>query len=311
MVERDSNTRSDRRTQSLTCEDGRIIGFGEFGADSGVPVIYLHGLPGSRFEAGLWEAEATALNIRLIAPDRPGIGLSTRNPGLKLPDYSKDVARLAAHLGLSQYNILAISGGAPYAIACAMHREDLSGLQRVGVVAGLGPRDVAQKGMSLSQRLSFYAMDWLPSGAVRWLWDTMLGNLARSEDTTALEKALRKSFSSLKPQDVELCEDEAAFRAIVASMRGAFAEGSQGYVDDATIISKPWGFDLAEVRGGPTLLWYGEHDDLAPPGVGKAVAEKIPGAAFQVFAGETHFCTVLKHQKEILTALCSLADSQD
>lgn len=329
----------DAHSQIFLTDDGRDIGFGEFGAVDGnsLPIIYLHGLPGSRFEARLWEAEAIALNMRLIALDRPGIGLSTRHKALKLTEYPKDVAALVTHLKLDQYHLLAVSGGGPFGMACAAAKKEiLPGLQGVGIVAGLGPRDL----MGLTQRLSFLGMDFIPQWATRWLWDTMLGNAARSADPTRLEEALHKALARMKPQDAALCKEDHLFRALTESMRAAFAKGSQGYVDDAIILSRPWGFDLAEAgaSGGlpgsttrseseskseskseaasesrlgrsmplPVSFWYGSDDDLAPSTMGEALANKVPGSSLRVFTGETHFCTIVKHQHEILTTLCGL-----
>src|ERR1019366_5590966 len=62
----------------LTLHDGRTLAYMDRGPRSGTPILYFHGFQGSRLERvpGLDEILAK-LNIRLISPDRPGIGLST------------------------------------------------------------------------------------------------------------------------------------------------------------------------------------------------------------------------------------------
>ncbi|KAH7121835.1 putative hydrolases or acyltransferase [Dactylonectria estremocensis] len=298
----------ERTSQVIKTPDSkRDIGFAEYGSQSGSPVFYFHGLPGSRFEALFWEANATALGVRLIALDRPGMGLSTRDSARTMPGYPADVAAVAKHLKLERYFVLAVSGGSGYALACAEQKDQLPGLQGVGVVGGLGPRNLTQKGMGLIQRLSYYAMDWVPHGAVGWLWDAMIGKSARNPDPTVLEKAVRKGLKmEAKGPDAEIVKDENILRALADSLRGAFAQGSHGYVDEASLVVKPWGFNLEDIKDVQVRLWYGEKDELAPPAVGKAMADKIPGAVFTEFEGESHTASVVKHQQVILTELCGL-----
>ena len=64
----------------MTLSDGRDLGWTEFGNPDGWPVFGFHGTPGSRLQMGLNEAAACRADVRLIAPDRPGYGLSTSSP---------------------------------------------------------------------------------------------------------------------------------------------------------------------------------------------------------------------------------------
>ena len=59
--------------------DGTRIGCAETGNPHGPPVVHLHGNPGSRLEVDLatFRAAVERLGIRLLAPDRPGLGLSS------------------------------------------------------------------------------------------------------------------------------------------------------------------------------------------------------------------------------------------
>ncbi|KAL6408899.1 putative alpha beta hydrolase [Ilyonectria robusta] len=308
-TEIDGPQEQDRTSQVINFPDtDRKIGFAEYGSKSGTPVVYLHGLPGSRFEASLWEANATALDVRLIGLDRPGMGLSTRDSARTMTAYAGDVATVAQHLKLDKYFILAVSGGGGYALACAAQKDKLPGLQGVGVVGGLGPRNMTQQGMGLIQRLSFHAMDWVPNGVVGWMWDSMIGKSARNPDPTVLEKAVKKLLATeVKGADTDIAKDENNMRILTDSLRGAFIQGSHGYVHEASLVVKPWGFDLEDIKGIQVRLWYGEKDNLAPPAAGKAMADKIPNAVFTRYEGESHTSSVMRHQKEILTALCGLS----
>ncbi len=62
----------------IMLSDGSAVGYAEYGDLMGNAVIHLHGCPSSRFEPNNPDLIAIAerLHIRLIVPERPGIGLS-------------------------------------------------------------------------------------------------------------------------------------------------------------------------------------------------------------------------------------------
>ena len=62
----------------LYLKDGRRLGYLECGDPKGKPVLCFHGYPGSRLDFRWLEQAAGNRGLKLIAVDRPGIGLSTR-----------------------------------------------------------------------------------------------------------------------------------------------------------------------------------------------------------------------------------------
>ena len=62
---------------------------------------------------------ARRLGVSVIAPDRPGFGLSDPKPDRTVLDWVHDQRALATHLGLGEYPLLTVSGGSPYAAAVA------------------------------------------------------------------------------------------------------------------------------------------------------------------------------------------------
>ncbi|OQE37547.1 hypothetical protein PENNAL_c0794G03227, partial [Penicillium nalgiovense] len=74
--------------------------------------------------------------IRVIAPERPGFGLSTVQPNRRIMDWPADVQALAHYLSLSRFAVMGGSGGGPYALACArMLPQDM--MSAVGIFAGI------------------------------------------------------------------------------------------------------------------------------------------------------------------------------
>ena len=116
-------------TVQVRLPDGRMMAIAEYGDPAGLPVLYFHGFPACRLEAGL----IGDLPVRLLALDRPGYGGSTPKPGRTLLDWPQDVAHVADQLGLDTLHLVGLSGGGPYAAVCAA----VLGSQGAVLVAGL------------------------------------------------------------------------------------------------------------------------------------------------------------------------------
>src|SRR4051812_35891502 len=97
--------------------DRGVLAFAEYGDPAGRPVIFCHGWPSSCTMAELTDAPAREVGVRIISPDRPGISGSSPASNRRLLDWPPVVEQLADYLGLTDFRILGISGGAPYALA--------------------------------------------------------------------------------------------------------------------------------------------------------------------------------------------------
>ncbi len=102
-------------SEDLTLPDGRMLGYAEYGAPDGLPLIGFHGTPGSRFMFRLAHRHAAELGLRLLAPERPGFGLSAFHRGHTLSTYAADIAAFADALGVERFAVAGVSGGAPCA----------------------------------------------------------------------------------------------------------------------------------------------------------------------------------------------------
>ncbi|MGH2861799.1 MAG: alpha/beta fold hydrolase, partial [Solirubrobacteraceae bacterium] len=91
--------------------DGRTLQVLEAGAPDGVPVMFVQGMPNSRFLYRPWVELAQHRGIRLISYDRPGYGGSDRNPGRTVADCTDDIRAIAAGLGIERLALFGHSGG--------------------------------------------------------------------------------------------------------------------------------------------------------------------------------------------------------
>jgi pimeloyl-ACP methyl ester carboxylesterase len=137
---------------TVRTSDGRSLAYAQMGQLDGSPLLYFHGIPGSRMD---WDhpPNRPALNgsgVRLIRNDRPGFGGSTYQRERRYADWPADVLTAVNALELDRFAILGYSGGAPCIIACALAFPER--LTFVGIVSGVGPAETPGFGHGMDKR---------------------------------------------------------------------------------------------------------------------------------------------------------------
>lgn len=274
----------------LTLADGRRLGYAEFGDPSGKPVFFLHGTPGSRlFHLPRWLEPS--MPLRIIAPDRPGMGLSDPQPGRRLLDWPDDVRELADSLGLTTFSVAGVSGGGPHTLACAFALPDRVDL--AVVISGGAPFDVpdATEGMHAGNRLAFFLARRAP-----WALGLMMApNLLFARRFP--DQYARLATKGLPKVDIDVLSDPVIKESLFAGSYEAVRQGYRGVVEEAILYTKPWGFSLSQIKV-PVHLWHGDKDANAPMSMGERMAAEIPGATLHRCPGEGHLLMV-KHWPEI------------
>lgn len=228
--------------EHLILLNGRKLGYAQYGDPTGLPVLYFHGFPASRLEGSLHAAAAFAAGVRLVAPDRPGFGLSDFVPKRTILDWAEDIRQLVDHLELSRFAILGVSGGGPYALACSLrlaHRTIA-----IALVAPLGPIAEGKGGsdMNLFARMSF-SMSHKHPKTYRLLYGGILVPFLRRQPSAIL--LLLQSTAADKP----VVERPEIREKMQMSTREAFRHGSQGALYELYLYAQPWGFSLQEISG--------------------------------------------------------------
>ncbi len=290
---REDSVRS--REGSIQLRDGRRLAYVESGNLEGMPVIFMHGNPGSRYMRHPDDALTASLGVRLITPDRPGYGLSDYKKGRTLLDMPADVEQLANTLGLGRFAVMGVSAGGPYVAACAYRLgERLTG---AAIVSGSAPfnRTGAMAGVNRDYRAA-YSMAMWPGWMLRPMM-SLHDQTVRRKPERALE-ALMKECSA---DDRALLSDP----AIAAQVKGfrfeASRQGVQGMIQEARLLTSPWGFPLEDIRI-PVHLWYWEGDSIVPLQMGRYLHSRIPNTVPHFLPGGGHF-SLYSHWKDILAAL--------
>lgn len=289
---------------SLQLKNGGVIAFEEYGDPNGVPVIFCHGWPSSRTMARLTDQPAIGLGVRIISPDRPGISGSTLQPNRKLIDWPPVVQQLMDHLGIGEFRMLGISGGAPYAYAAGRfmaHR-----VAAIAVVSGAPPiADLADSEGLLRLYRWMLALYRARPQLLRGLF-----HLARpilSLRPPAWFRPLLFKLLMLQPWDAESLRDSAAFEAVFESQRRAWRGSAEGVMADAQIYAEPWGFHIEEVRV-PVRLWHGLQDRAFSVHLAEQIARRLSNCEAHYVEEAGHYSLPIWHMREILEDLICNGD---
>lgn len=103
-------------------QTGRVISFSEVGDPEGSAVFCCVGMGLTRYITAFYDELALTLKLRLITPDRPGVGDSEAySDGTATPlNWPDDVYTICQALKITKFSILAHSAGAIYALATAL-----------------------------------------------------------------------------------------------------------------------------------------------------------------------------------------------
>jgi pimeloyl-ACP methyl ester carboxylesterase len=210
-----------------------------------------------------------------------------------LSNWAEDVAELADHLSIARFDVAAVSGGGPYALACAYYLEHR--VANIIVACGVGPyqqmimRDMtwpARFGLFLAHRQSKLLLPVLlfPS----WL-------LLRT-----MPRQLLRIFARVSPvTDKEVLSEPNVIETLAVALAEAVRSGFSGILQDMQIYSHPWGFDLEKIEA--TLhIWHGEMDQVVPVSHGRYVTAHVADSDSRFFSHEAHFSVPINYIKEML-----------
>lgn len=276
---------------NIVLEDGRTLAFAEYGFSEGFPLLFFHGLPGSRLEAEKLHLSALKLQVRLIGIDRPGMGFSTPQENRSLLDWPEDIRELASALKLNAFSILGHSGGAPYVAACAYQIPEM--LHKAVIVSGIAPLSVPEaiSSLSKSQKLMNWMTYYCPS-VVKFLMKMSCNSLENP-------KRLKTMLKHLPEADAKIVENSHYQKSMVLSLKEAFRQNASKVVDDFKLVLKPWGFDLEEIHC-PFVVWQGGKDKQAPPKHAEIYAQQVPQANYLYLEDEGHLSILYNYAEDIL-----------
>ena len=267
----------------VTLPDGRDLGYAEFGADDGRPVFWFHGTPGACRQVPLpARRAATERHLRIISVERPGIGASTPHLYADLRGFATDIDFVAECLGVRDFAIVGMSGGAPYTLACAhAHPERM----RVGVILGgvaptTGPEAAPGGVVGLVRHLApVLRFVHAPLGAVA-------GRFVKA--LVPIQDPLFSIYCRVSPPgDREVFADpEMKAMFLDDLVRGVRTQLHAPFLD-LILFTQDWGFSVREIEV-PIRMYHGTADHIVPVSHARHLTALIPDSVLRVRSGESH-----------------------
>jgi pimeloyl-ACP methyl ester carboxylesterase len=287
---------------NIAVGDDRQIGFAEFGDPQGRAVFWLHGTPGARRQIPM-EARVYAeqRQIRLIGVDRPGIGSSTPYQYDTVFAFADDLRTIADTLGIDKMEVIGLSGGGPYTLACAAAMPDR--VVAAGVLGGVAPvrgADAIAGGVMAFGSMVAPLLE--VAGAPIRLAASGLIRLARPVAEPALAM-----YARLSPEADRRLLVRPEFKAMFLDdlLNGSRKQLAAPFAD-VVVFARDWGFRLDEVKV-PVRWWHGDRDHIVPFVHGQHVVSRLPDAQLNHLPGESHLAG-LGRAEEILGAMIEVWD---
>jgi pimeloyl-ACP methyl ester carboxylesterase len=237
--------------QKITVKNGVSLSYAEYGDQNGYPILIQHGLIASIDDYALFD-RLIRLKTRLICIARPGYGESTPYILSSLAEWAGMVLPLIMKLRLTQFDVLAMSSGAPY-----------------GYSIGCGFPDNVRNIYIFSGTPALY------DEIVRSEWPY---DLTHNQDMDALKKLARELFFS-HLTEADLLKND---------VRDSLMHDGFGVAQDFKLRALDWGFKLSDLKG-KVLMRHSKCDDSIPFQTAVRTAELIPNCELELTETGPHF----------------------
>jgi len=234
----------------------RALAYADYGPRNGRPVIFMHCWGGSRLHLPADVQPLYAQGLRVVVPERPGLGYSGLTGEDSLVVCPADVERLADHLGFDSFDVIGHSMGSIVAFAVA--RQLPQRVRSLTLVSPLSPlRTLSDlQGMLPVARLLAGISLRLPSAAPALL-RLLIGRVRREPDVY-----FENILPHLPPVDAAVMSQPRVRARYLAAVAESIAHGDEGVVRDLRLQTCSWEHLLPVPQ--PVTLWHGEADRHIP-----------------------------------------------
>lgn len=246
--------------------DGRRVTYATYGDSDGRPVVALHGMPGSRAFGLFLDEPAAARGVRVLVPDRPGVGGTPPVEGWRVADAAGFVEGFLDAVDVDAAGVLGFSAGGPFALACADRLpERVAGAALVaspaspgaGVERATGPRVMGLLARNLPVGLSAAAR-------------VQAALLARQD-----ADALVDLFSESVDADEPVTDDATVGDVLALDAALALANGHRALASENAALGTDWGVDPRTV-GATVDVFHGTDDANVPPAAADHYERVLP-----------------------------------
>ncbi|GEP43915.1 alpha/beta hydrolase [Brevifollis gellanilyticus] len=278
---------------TLKLKNGLILGYAEYGDPQGTVMFYYHGWPSARVQGALIDETAKKYGLRIIAPDRPGIGLSEFQPKRTLMDWPDTLDQLAAHVGADKFHVLGWSGGGPYVLVTAKAMPER--VLTATICCGAPP------------------LKFLGYQHVSWVYRLMIHLRGPFPGLLALVLRMGKVISSGQPdraplkwfmpmlgkEDRRVLADPHFFSVVRQGIIEALSRGPRMVISDADIYLSEWGFEVGQI-GTLIHFWHGKEDRNISWKYSEQISKIMPRVTTHWLEEDGHYSLPITHIDRII-----------
>ncbi|HET7689819.1 MAG TPA: alpha/beta hydrolase [Nocardioidaceae bacterium] len=258
----------------MRLEDGRELHVRRVGPPSDLPVVVVHGFPGSSAD---WEAVAPLLERDTILFDLPGYGRSdkSRDASYSLFDQANVVEEMLRKLGVTRCSLLAHDmGNTVTAELASRHNSGRLGFAIEGIVLTNGSIFIDLAQLTRGQRLTLR----LPNRPSLF-----------SLPTWVMRRSLMESFTKEAPPPAGAVDE------LIAQTRLGGGERLMPvlirYIEERRVHQEHWTAGFVEYDGPLTLVW-GELDPIAVLPMTERMKQLRPATRVVTMPGVGHWPSI-------------------
>jgi pimeloyl-ACP methyl ester carboxylesterase len=236
------------------------------------------------------------MGIRIISPDRPGIGGSDPREGRTFADWPQLVASLADHLGLEKFRVLGVSGGCPYTLHTAAALPER--VEAAATVCGPAPLSRENKDKIFWAFRMLLPMQKLPPGLLAPGFHVTSWLTKGPADRLPLKALL----ATMSEPDRRIFEDPLGRDIVTTSFRKSFEQGVKWTIEEGRLYDRDWNLDFSRIKA-PVRMWHGGKDKHLPAAMSEWVRERLPNAQLTISPEDGHFSLPMQRHEEIVRDL--------
>lgn len=256
-------------------------------------ILFFHGFPGSSVQIELFREHCTRLGLQVICIDRPGYNRTEAKTGSQFEQTLAVVERVLGKMGWSEFEIVSVSGGTPFAFATA--RALGARVKRVTVVCGLGPIGTPEfrKVLSPTSMMSLRVLPMLPGRPLKLIMNRVAKNPGGKRP------AFFEMLMPVSNADRECMSNPGLTVSLQTGLRESVEQDARGPRLDARAFLTPWELQIQDFKG-PITFWHGEEDRLIPPRLAHLAHQSLAGSTLSLIPGEGHYSLPIRQMGRIL-----------
>lgn len=277
----------------LRLPDGRCLAWADLGDPVGHPIIFMHVIAGTRHFRHPNLEILQELGIRLIIPERPGIGDSDPLPDRTVADWPKDIEALANHLHLERFSVMGFSEGTPYALATAHALgQRVINVFLVSTMPPVDGHDNMKSKASPPMRTATFIARYFPS-LLPPLMRLMVRNIRKD-----VYQFIDRIMQGLSEQDMQVFEEPLVRENYAKGLLSALSHGESYLVTEILLAVHGWRLVDAKLDI-PVVFIHGTEDRLFPLEDLKALTAFFPQATLRVIDQAGHLL-MYSHWAEVI-----------